>query len=82
MNGRRLDTNFVTEPRKKRDYWDLGNDPILNLVELLEEQSEQPKRFERLAFRGLAEGAISESEAAELLGVSVRELNRRSETPS
>ena len=44
-------------------------------------QGEQPKRFERLAFRALAEGAISESKAAELLGVSVRELNRHMEEP-
>ena len=44
-------------------------------------ESEEPKRFERLAFRGLAEGAISESKAAELLGVSVWEINRRMEEP-
>ena len=44
-------------------------------------KGEEPKRFERLAFRALAEGAISESKAAELLGVSVSELNRRMEEP-
>ena len=44
-------------------------------------KGEEPKRFERLAFRALAEGAISDSKAAELLGVSVRELNRRMEEP-
>ena len=44
-------------------------------------EGEEPKRFERLAFRALAEGAISDSKAAELLGVSVRELNRRMEEP-
>lgn len=42
----------------------------------------QPKRFERLCFRALAEGAISEPKAAELLGLSVRELNRRMEDPA
>ena len=44
-------------------------------------ESEEPKRFDRLTSRALAEGAISESKAAELLGVSVRELNRRMEEP-
>ena len=44
-------------------------------------QGEKPKRFERLTFRALAEGAISEAKAAELLGVSVRELNQRVEGP-
>ena len=42
---------------------------------------EQPVRFERLCFRALAEGAISEARAAELLGHSVRELNRRMDEP-
>ena len=42
---------------------------------------EKPKRFERLTFRALAEGAISEAKAAELLETSVRELNRRMEEP-
>ena len=41
----------------------------------------EPKRFERLTFRALAEAAISESKAAELLGMSVRELNRRMAEP-
>lgn len=44
-------------------------------------KGEEPKRFERLAFRALAEGAIPDSKAAELLGVTVRELNRRMEEP-
>ena len=44
-------------------------------------KGEEPKRFERLTFRALAEGAVSEAKAAELLGVSVRELNRRMEEP-
>ena len=38
---------------------------------------EEPRRFERLCFRALAEGVIGESRAAELLGISVRELDRR-----
>ena len=42
---------------------------------------EQPLRFERLCFRALAEGAISEAKAAELLGQSVHELNRRMDEP-
>ena len=43
---------------------------------------EKPRRFERLTFRALAEGAISEAKAAELLEMSVHELNRRMEDPS
>ena len=42
---------------------------------------EQPMRFERLCFRALAEGAISEAKAAEFLGKPVRELNRRMGEP-
>ena len=38
---------------------------------------ERSTRFERLCFRALAEDVISESRAAELLGVSVWELARR-----
>ncbi len=41
----------------------------------------RPRRFERLCLRALAESAISESKAAELLGISVHELNRRVEEP-
>ena len=44
-------------------------------------EGEVPRRFERLCFRALAEGAISEAKAAELLGSSVHELNRRMEVP-
>lgn len=36
---------------------------------------EEPARFKRLTYRALAEGAISEPKASELLGISVRELN-------
>lgn len=43
---------------------------------------EQPHRMERLCFRALAEGAISESKAAEILGVSVRSLTQLMDQPS
>ncbi len=43
--------------------------------------AEQPRRFNRLCFRALAEGAISEGRAAELVRTSVRELSRRMEEP-
>ncbi|MDO9436739.1 XRE family transcriptional regulator [Hydrogenophaga sp.] len=36
-----------------------------------------PQRMERLCLRAVAEGAISEAKAAELLHISVRELDRR-----
>ena len=38
---------------------------------------EEPRRFERLCYRALAEGVIGEARAAELLGISVRELDQR-----
>lgn len=37
--------------------------------------AEVPQRMERLCLRAVAEGAISESKAAELLGISVRSLD-------
>jgi Zn-dependent peptidase ImmA (M78 family)/transcriptional regulator with XRE-family HTH domain len=43
---------------------------------------EMPGRFKRLCYRALAEEAISEPKAAELLNITVRELNRRMEDPS
>jgi len=45
-------------------------------------EPERPARFERLCYRALAEGAISESKAAELLGITINELNRRVEEPA
>jgi Zn-dependent peptidase ImmA (M78 family)/DNA-binding XRE family transcriptional regulator len=38
---------------------------------------EVPRRMERLCMRAVAEGAISDSRAAELLNISVREFDRR-----
>lgn len=43
---------------------------------------EEPTRFKRLTYRALAEGAISEPKASELLGISVRELNELMEVES
>jgi Zn-dependent peptidase ImmA (M78 family)/DNA-binding XRE family transcriptional regulator len=40
-------------------------------------KDEDPTRLERLCLRALAEGVISESKAAELLGISAHELNVR-----
>ena len=48
---------------------------------LSDRQDERPRRFERLCLRALAEGVVSEPKAAELLGVTVAELNRRMEEP-
>ena len=42
---------------------------------------EVPKRFERLCFRALTEGIISEARAAELLGTTTRELDKLMEQP-
>jgi Zn-dependent peptidase ImmA (M78 family)/transcriptional regulator with XRE-family HTH domain len=44
--------------------------------------AERPRRMERLCFRALAEGLISESKAAEILGISVRSLTRLMDQPS
>lgn len=45
-------------------------------------EREEPRRFRRLCFRALSEDAISEARAAELLGISTRELNRMMDAPS
>ena len=42
--------------------------------ECMPPEYEQPKRFERLCYRALSEGIIAESRAAELLGISSKEL--------
>ena len=42
---------------------------------------ESPKRFERLCYRALSEGLVSEAKAAELLGISARELFGRMDKP-
>lgn len=42
---------------------------------------ESPSRFERLCSRALAENVISEAKAAELLGMSVRDLHQWMEQP-
>jgi len=44
-------------------------------------ERERPGRFERLCYRALSEEVISEAKAAELLGISVRELDERMESP-
>ena len=44
-------------------------------------KGEEPKRFERLCVRALAEGVVSEAKAAELLGCSVRKLDQRLDAP-
>ena len=42
---------------------------------------EQPLRFERLCFRATSENAVSESKAAELLGISVHALMKKMNQP-
>lgn len=43
--------------------------------------AQRPRRFERLCYRALAEEAVSEAKAAELLEVSVRDLRARMSGP-
>jgi len=40
-------------------------------------EREKPERFTRLCYRAVSEGAVSEAKAAELLGITVRDLGRR-----
>jgi Zn-dependent peptidase ImmA (M78 family) len=47
----------------------------------IKSDEEEPQRFERLCYRAVSEGAISEAKASELLGISVRELNARLDEP-
>jgi Zn-dependent peptidase ImmA (M78 family)/DNA-binding XRE family transcriptional regulator len=44
---------------------------------IMDPSLEEPRRFERLCYRALAEQVIGEARAAELLGISVRELDAR-----
>lgn len=53
--------------------------PPFEEPECIPPTEEEPKRFERLCFRALAEGVIGDSRAAELLSMSVRELDARLE---
>ena len=48
----------------------------------LDPSQEQPRRMERLCFRALTEGVIGESKAAEILGISVRDLARLMDQPA
>ena len=48
---------------------------------LASREGEKPRRFKRLCLLALVEGAISEPKVAELLGISVRELNRLMNEP-
>ena len=68
---KRLYEEFVRRGWRKPPYAEPGAIP-----------PEKPERFRRLCYRAVSEGAISESKCAELLGLSVRELNRRLENPA
>jgi Zn-dependent peptidase ImmA (M78 family)/DNA-binding XRE family transcriptional regulator len=48
----------------------------------LDPSQEWPRRMQRLCFRALSEGLISEPKAAEILGISVRDLTRLMDEPS
>ena len=39
-------------------------------------KGEKLRRFERLCYRALVEGAVSDTKAAELLGISVHDRDR------
>ena len=66
------------DPRNQLEYRDLLEQKLLELLHkkhpTIPATKEEPNRMERLCFRALAERVISESKAAELLGIPVREL--------
>jgi Zn-dependent peptidase ImmA (M78 family) len=70
---RRLFQAFNEYGWRKPPYEELG---------ALHPSREQPRRMQRLCFRALSEGVISESKAAEILGISVRDLTRLMDQPS
>lgn len=47
----------------------------------IDPEREEPKRMDRLCYRALAEDALSEAMAAEILGISVHDLRLRMEAP-
>ena len=51
-------------------------DPPYKEPDALEPEREEPTRFRRLCFRALSEGLIGEARAAELLGITVRGLEK------
>lgn len=65
---RNLFRSFTQNGWRKEPYKEPGAIPP---------SKESPKRMERLCFRALAERQISEARAAEVLGISVRELSKR-----
>lgn len=70
---RRLFQSFNEHGWRKRPFEEPG---------ALPPAKERPKRMQRLCFRALSEGMISESKAAEILGISVRDLTRLMDQPS
>jgi Zn-dependent peptidase ImmA (M78 family) len=70
---RRLFQTFNEYGWRKPPYEELG---------ALPPTKEHPQRMQRLCFRALSEGIISESKAAEILGMSVRDLTRLMDQPS
>jgi Zn-dependent peptidase ImmA (M78 family)/transcriptional regulator with XRE-family HTH domain len=70
---RRLFQGFNEYGWRKPPYKEIG---------ALDPSQEQPQRMQRLCFRALSEGVISESKAAEILGISVRNLTQLMDQPS
>jgi len=68
---KRLFDEFERRGWRKPPYAEPGPIPL-----------ERPERFTRLCYRAVSEGVISESKTAELLGITVRELDRRLENPA
>lgn len=69
---RELYTVFMTKGWRSPPYMEYG---------ALPPSSEEPQRLERLCYRAVSEGAVSDAKGAELLGVSVHEFIRQMNEP-
>lgn len=70
--------NSAAFSRLFREFSDRGwRAPPFEEPERMKPEMEEPKRFERLCYRALSERLIGEARAAELLGISMRELDAR-----
>jgi Zn-dependent peptidase ImmA (M78 family) len=71
----------IIGPAAFAEIFKVFNDRDWRMNEPLPFRPERPVRFERLCFRALAEGLISDSKASELLQMSVRGVDELMNTP-
>jgi Zn-dependent peptidase ImmA (M78 family)/DNA-binding XRE family transcriptional regulator len=78
---RMCDLGIITEGTLRRIFQGVGRNWRQKEPAPLE-RNEPTRRFRRLCFRALAEDAISQSKAAELLGLSVSDIERSMSGPA